>query len=216
MPYSIYPLFLHDALPICTRFSMTLAKACSASSSLKTSTLGRTPVRVLKRMVSSESIALPLGHPAIVLPLSRPKTETVIGSCGRSEEHTLNSSHLGISYAVLDLPSLPTRRSSDLHAVLHDPRESLLRVLELEDFHLGPHTGQGAKAHGVLRVDRAAARPPGDRLAAQQTEDRDRHRVVREIGRAHSELQSLRHLVCRTRSTLSSYTTLFRSARGSP
>src|SRR5262245_39925272 len=34
---------------------------------------------------------------------------------GRSEEHTLNSSHLGISYAVnLHLHSFPTRRSSDL------------------------------------------------------------------------------------------------------
>jgi hypothetical protein len=46
-----------------TRFSITLANACSACSSLNTFTLGRTLVRALKAIVSSESIALPLGHP---------------------------------------------------------------------------------------------------------------------------------------------------------
>ena len=43
---------------------------------------GRTPVSALKAIASSESIELPLGHPAIVFPLRRPNAETWSGSNG--------------------------------------------------------------------------------------------------------------------------------------
>src|ERR1035438_2077615 len=95
----------------------------------------------------------------------------------------LNSSHLGISYAVFaDLHSFPTRRSSDLGG------------------------GAGIKI------------PPVS-LFFPDAKDRSSARVIRVHDRSEehtSELQSLRHLVCRLRrSSLFPYTTLFRSWRGS-
>src|ERR1035438_6282549 len=102
----------------------------------------------------------------------------------------LNSSHLGISYAVFclkfanhpDLHSFPTRRSSDLDTPSFDP------------YFLGI-TNEG---NIVFQI-------------CDASNDRSEEHT--------SELQSLRHLVCRLlleirqppRSTLFPYTTLFRS-----
>src|ERR1039458_1687636 len=99
----------------------------------------------------------------------------------------LNSSHLGISYAVFCLVvprylhSFPTRRSSDLD--------------DVDDLGSGMQVG---------------------RLARPEREPHRCHRAARSEEHT-SELQSLRHLVCRLLlgspaiSTLFPYTTLFRS-----
>src|SRR5690349_7758854 len=127
----------------------------------------------------------------------------------------LNSSHVEISYAVFhrDLPSFPTRRSSDLHR--HRTR---------------PPWGRAAARHGTSRCAprrrstcRPLPRPSPPRASAPGEADRPcsarrrRSSCGRERRRSEehtSELQSRRDLVCRLppRPPLFPYTTLFRSS----
>src|SRR5262245_16520356 len=141
----------------------------------------------------------------------------------RSEEHRLNSSHLGISYAVFcfsahnpDLHPFPTRRSSDLppEAPASAGQRGLLSGGTGRQ--RGTLLGEPLRAPSDDRQNRA-----GRRHAAQPPAGAGGTGPARrlEIGRAPSELQSLRHLVCRLlllrsqpRSTPFPYTTLFRSA----
>src|SRR5438045_2504734 len=131
----------------------------------------------------------------------------------------LNSSHLGISYAVfcslsLALLSFPTRRSSDLgfDFQAYDPPTHRLFLA-----HTGPNPDMMALAHtkfdpqydGNVMVfdtqqDKIVARINVPQISGLRSEEHT------------SELQSLRHLVCRlllslSCSTLFPYTTLFRS-----
>src|SRR5262245_13365730 len=128
----------------------------------------------------------------------------------------LNSSHLGISYAVflLDLFSFPPRRSSDLVALLVADGRARDRVAEL----------RGAPQLVDLAADEVSVLVVGadDVLVdSRGVDDLERVRpgAAAEGGprsEEHtSELQSLRHLVCRLppRSLLVPSTTLFRSCR---
>src|ERR1035441_10692483 len=81
MPCEIYPLSLHDALPICGV---------------------RRPLRLATESAISAS--------GLILA----RAAAYYGHDPDRKSTRLNSSHLGISYAVRDLPSFPTRRSSDL------------------------------------------------------------------------------------------------------
>src|ERR1035441_3135740 len=107
-----------------------------------------------------------------------------VSSSSRSDRKStrLNSSHLGISYAVRCSSSFPTRRSSDLGKGLADGA--------------GGEGGFG----GVLAQH---AFGQGEFFVAFRSEEHT------------SELQSLRHLVCRPVFLLFPYTTLFRSRKGS-
>src|SRR5262245_51448770 len=134
----------------------------------------------------------------------------------------LNSSHLGISYAVFccslpppDLHFFPTRRSSDLQAV-HDARRCVPALDQKVDGaafdvgELGADYLECADAQRFFwirdRLTRDALQTAGNQVEHQRSEEHT------------SELQSLRHLVCRLlllpptpRLTLFPYTTLFRS-----
>src|SRR5205814_3733487 len=89
--------------------------------------------------------------------------------------------------APRDLPSFPTRRSSDLAA---DPgvRAEAVRVLHERRAHAD---GGHRTPHGAVRGRREGpGREPGDRRAGETL------RALRSEEHT-SELQSLRHLVCR-------------------
>src|ERR1035441_9098450 len=116
---------------------------------------------------------------------TRPFSWSTASSIDRKSTR-LNSSHLGISYAVFcdrrDLSSFPTRRSSDLFGdLLHDGLG--------QGFEGARHDQAFFLVHGVLN----------------RSEEHT------------SELQSLRHLVCRLlrppRPIFFPYTPLFRSVR---
>src|SRR5438045_398600 len=126
----------------------------------------------------------------------------------------LNSSHLGISYAVHRvLPPFPTRRSSDLP----EARRRLLPLLHPRGVPVDRRLlrallcGRGGGVHQAAQADRAVRRPGADR-------DHLRPQVAGAFGSTRSEehtseLQSLRHLVCRPpRPPPFPYTTLFRSS----
>src|SRR5262245_48925950 len=112
---STSPLSLHDALPI---FAVTAASSCRSESSL----------RRFRSTLSCESIWSTLlrlcgAVSSCWWSVAISPSSTVTFACRDCEREAardrkstrLNSSHLGISYAVhLDLPSFPTRRSSDL------------------------------------------------------------------------------------------------------
>src|SRR5262245_4709543 len=128
----------------------------------------------------------------------------------------LNSSHLGISYAVTrDLHSFPTRRSSDLDLGIVSIAEGIETPQAAEicrdlGFQLmqGYYFGVPAKGSEWFR-----RRPKGD--AAEKPAEEDAAAQPARSEEHTSELQSLRHLVCRhPRSTLVPYTTLFRSRLG--
>src|SRR5262245_17857641 len=135
-------------------------------------------------------------------------------TCSDRKSTRLNSSHLGISYAVFrrSLPSFPTRRSSDLDlgsgcgAGGGGPRLcSSLAALALPAFALDLQGAPGTPALIAIggqdvptSVGPCTIRPSLDVLRSEEHT---------------SELQSLRHLVCRLPplSPLFPYTTLFRS-----
>src|SRR5262245_4584338 len=126
----------------------------------------------------------------------------------------LNSSHLGISYAVtLVLHPFPTRRSSDLrflHLVAGAAALSFI-LLTLSDQSAWNQTT------GTIRI--VVPFPPGGsadilaRLLGEQINKANGPTIVIRSEEHTSELQSLRHLVCRhPRSPPFPYTTLFRSS----
>src|SRR5690242_15026098 len=151
--------------------------------------------------------------PASARPPSESYAWPVAMSRADRKSTRLNSSHMSISYAVpRDLPSFPTRRSSDLVGVgvlLHDALVGLrvagVAVVRADD--------RGELCGTLVRRTRhQGADGAGERAAAVG--------VVRVAGRHEqgrseehtSELQSHVNLVCRpTRSPLFPYTTLFRS-----
>src|SRR5262245_59448646 len=151
-------------------------------------------------------------------PAAREESDLPIGQLrwGPDRKSTrLNSSHLGISYA-LELPPFPTRRSSDLRPLSRAAvRLAVHRAAEHEPALLAlPHPTHG-QALGALPQGRqgvhahcacgAGGERPADRPAALGTRSEEHT----------SELQSLRHLVC-PRTPPFPYTTLFRSSASIP
>src|SRR6266545_5175066 len=63
------------------------------------------------------------------------------------------------------------------HAVRHHLAERLFGLLERDLLDAGANAGERAERHRLLGVDRAAARPPGDRLAREERERRDLERL---------------------------------------
>src|SRR5262245_41717905 len=117
----IYPLSLHDALPILPllpRFSvlrMPTAQRLNCSCASRQSRTSPVPV---------PANTFPAGVAMRTRLLTSPPWRMSLPSLGDRKSTRLNSSHLGISYAVFcssaghrDLPSFPTRRSSDLAVV---------------------------------------------------------------------------------------------------
>src|SRR5262245_2309240 len=110
----------------------------------------------------------------------------------------LNSSHLGISYAVSfhDCPSFPTRRSSDLVR----PEAGVGRVDRLKhEEDIAEHVAGGVKASWRSPSERES-RP--EKHHSPPTAERA-HSAANDVSSGArseehtSELQSLRHLVCR-------------------
>src|SRR5712664_288440 len=64
-------------------------------------------------------------------------------------------------------------------AVLHHPRERLLRLLELEDLDARPDPGEHAEGDRLLGIERAAAGPARDALPAEQRKHREVHGLDR-------------------------------------
>src|SRR5262245_5287584 len=116
MPSSeIYPRSLHDALPI---FAAILSEEREAAQEevgpVKTALVAETGDMAIElelaRTVEQRVVVEALANIA-----DSPDQAVVAPGHGDRKSTRLNSSHLGISYAVLrDLPSFPTRRSSDL------------------------------------------------------------------------------------------------------
>src|SRR5262245_45363228 len=127
----------------------------------------------------------------------------------------LNSSHLGISYAVpRGLHSFPTRRSSDLpvdteevFGVLHEPDQPSGVSIALTH-------GAGSNFEAPLLIRLAQAFAAAGCTVLRYDLPFRRNQKGGRSEEHTSELQSLRHIVCRpTRSPLFPYTTLFRSSR---
>src|SRR5262245_45371529 len=219
MPSSgLYSLSLHDALPISrarelarispprcsrtqgSRSSSARRACCGDRCSTASHTCSSCAPTILSRPVRSYSS-----------PRSRPATKD-------RKSTRLNSSHLGISYAVLwAVLSFPTRRSSDLARA--GAGEDLAAAL-LEDAGFTIVERQARVLWGPL-LD---GEPHLLELRADYLVETGAELLVAEVktgderSEEHtSELQSLRHLVCRPLGcTLFPYTTLFRSrARGS-
>src|SRR5262245_60309653 len=213
------PLPLHDALPICGcfgEFSSTpiTGRTLTRSILLAAAALGTVNVAPIKRTA--------LNVPQIEMVLIILAIElAIIAALSDRKSTRLNSSHLGISYAVFcshpALPSSPTRRASDLR---------LLRGVQLDPDHrpdadpLHP-AGRRSARYRQRRPDQAdCVERPSNRDGFDHPGDRARHHrgVVRSEEHT-SELQSLRHLVCRLllppRPPLFPYTTRFRSAAAS-
>src|SRR5947208_2615877 len=216
----IYPLSLHDALPIFAATSGWTATSVSGQGSVMNAWYGcalsgsaesTSEISRRRRKSRSSVIATTMARPVFA---RKPKDR---------KSTRLNSSHQIISYAVFclygdhrDLPSFPTRRSSDLR------RDERLD----RDFGLGP----GQRHERVVRLCAVGERRIDERDLAAEKEveivgDRDDDgaagfRAKAQRSEEHtSELQSPDHLVCRLllvrrppRSTLFPYTTLFRSS----
>src|SRR5262245_48131205 len=219
-PIAVYTLSLHDALPICRRISASSRyEACCISSAAAPIDCRRS-----RRSRSTEIRSTPT--------VGRSRTRAAFrsiapGSPSPSQSDRkstrLNSSHLGISYAVFCfrvshrcLHSFPTRRSSDLQAyfglvalrgMLYFIGGSADRLSSIASLSLDGNTidtdGRAIADAGRIPVDRTWFSVPESIRSEEHT----------------SELQSLRHLVCRlllpclpSLSTLFPYTTLFRSA----
>src|SRR5262245_5402911 len=219
MPSSAVPAFsalsLHDALPISRSSSVIVACAVGAV------VLGWSGF-----FVSSHATAATISDAVRASRTIRFIWHLPFPPSGRSSPSTcrgdrkstrLNSSHLGISYAVFCRPrvlrSFPTRRSSDLEVLVGDRRLCRRR--------------RGAGLVGLLRV---LTRDGRDHQRCGESEQDDPFHLAPTFSafgskfaihlswrsEEHtSELQSLRHLVCRLlpspRSPLFPYTTLFRS-----
>src|SRR5262245_21075635 len=127
----------------------------------------------------------------------------------------LNSSHLGISYAVRrPLPPFPTRRSSDLIEQFQGVRA----VVDRQPPHAveeAGHAFDAAHAPGFHLLERAHEHlVKAQAVGAVFLDDLVGIDDVARSEEHTSELQSLRHLVCRPPPTPPfPYTTLFRSNR---
>src|SRR5437879_3698014 len=215
---AISHLSLHDALPIsfCVASGNRLSSFTAFWSSRPAGTMlpgngSRTncPFPIL-RVVAGSNI-VPKGN-------ERPRASVFEPLCKDRKSTRLNSSHRCISYAVhCDLPSFPTRRSSDLVLRgLGKQAQQFYRVL-VESARRHDVAGKWI-AHELPVSDTArscrieyctqgkrAPKSVGFRTTLQRSEEHT------------SELQSPMYLVCRPlRSPIFPYTTLFRSRSAWP
>src|SRR5260221_7511 len=146
--------------------------------------------------------------PILLLCVARP--ELLEARPRRSEEHSLNSSHLGISYAAFCLLKkiITCRPHSQLLFFFNDTATSEIYPLSLHDAlpisRARPAARRVPRGRALGRADlprparvrrrleQGGADPAPLRRAAGAARG-----ATAEIGRAQSELQSLRHLVCR-------------------
>src|SRR5262245_29528971 len=211
----LYALSLPDALPI-------LAVRGHGGASLVWANIVRSAVRSIGAMlvVSPRDWIQPCriswAKTREILAFGLPNGVATMASFAADRKSTrLNSSHLGISYAVpAAVRPFPTRRSSDLGGAR--PRRRITRVGQHRA--LGGALYRGDAGRVAARLDPALPHQLGEdardsRLRAAQR--RGHHGQLRRRSEEHtSELQSLRHLVCRPRScTPFPYPTLFRSWR---
>src|SRR5262245_45564300 len=204
---------LHDALPISTSPPKS---ACPGVSIILIFTPLYASAMFLARIVMprsrSRSFESRMHSPCNCDSRNRPLWRNRQSTRDRKSTR-LNSSHLGISYAVhLVLHSFPTRRSSDLHlaAEIGVPRR-------VDNIDLHPLVrernvlGENRDAPLSLQIVRVEDALPLQLRFAEQAALAQQ--AVDQRSEEHtSELQSLRHLVCRPpRSALLPYTTLFRS-----
>src|SRR5437773_2065318 len=216
MPSSqIYPLSLHDALPISKRAtSPTSRPRNSLRSGERTSwsaiASGCCPITTIRRAASSSSASIA----GSCRSAAARSSSTPVSATDRKSTR-LNSSHITISYAVLsDLPSFPTRRSSDLEES-YEPNFEATKffaewredVVERHREWMLPHHYDPASGKLKLSIHSWLVQVGGrtilvDACVGNRSEEHT------------SELQSHHDLVCRPlRSTLFPYTTLFRSRR---
>src|SRR5438045_201158 len=208
MPLSIHPLF-----PYTTLFRSVVIKYGGAA--MNDPELREDFARdvVLLKYVGMNPIVVHGGGPEITRYMERLDLPVeFVGGLRVSDEADrkstrLNSSHLGISYAALDPSTLP------LHDALPICRDQVRR--------------RGDERPGAARGLRARRRAPQvrgdepDRRARRRAGDHPLHGAARPAGGVRrrpasqrrgrseehtSELQSLRHLVCRSRSIHSSPT----------
>src|SRR5262245_42727363 len=113
----IYTLSLHDALPISVRVLQPTLRSSACARAGDESSLGDDGAdRAEHRSVAA--VLLEQGADVLRLIAAR-EVDRIAGRDQDRKSTRLNSSHLGISYAVFchrDLHSFPTRRSSDLRA----------------------------------------------------------------------------------------------------
>src|SRR5436853_185160 len=142
MPSSagFFTLSLHDALPI-SAFSIALTRISIGFFLVLIAMMSMAFLTMLVALALA-----PPATPGLIMSSIRRSTMLMVDlrnrPCSDRKSTRLNSSHLGISYAVFCrvLHAFPTRRSSDL-GVLDCSNENLDRVL------LGPDSND---VHGVL------------------------------------------------------------------
>src|SRR5262245_48710728 len=208
-----YTLSLHDALPISPGPSLlmmvTVAAACTEGGATSAVTaVSSSPAASSRPNARWLLMALPRLRGGGCL-------RELGGLADRLDRKStrLNSSHLGISYAVhRHLHSFPTRRSSDLaRPVVVDDGDRRGRVYGRRSHERGHGGEQQSRREQPSECEMAShgATSPSRRWMSS--------RAWRSCGPSRSEehtseLQSLRHLVCRPPTpTLFPYTTLFRS-----
>src|SRR5688572_7369441 len=210
-----YPLSLHDALPICALPHFARAYGVESIALRYFNAAGADPDGDLGEHHDPEVHVIPK---AIDAALGRGSFQLFGDDYDTPEDRKstrLNSSYSQISYAVhRDLPSFPTRRSSDLRAATLRARLrcGVDRAALLQRRRRRPRRRSGrASRPGSARHTQSHRRGAGARVVPAF------RRRLRHAGRSEehtSELQLQSNLVCRPpRPTLFPYTTLFRSAR---
>src|SRR5262245_4846106 len=211
---AIHTLSLHDALPI---FDAVMSK--EVIQAIQSGSLGRIGLSVVYFSSADYGVmSVPVNWMVVQDQASATNFAKALVAARRPsadrKSTRLNSSHLGISYAVAcDSHSFPTRRSSDLRC-RHEQRSDSGDPVGLARTHrpLGR-----LFLECRLRRDERAGELDGRPGSGERDEFRQGAcRGATAVGRSEehtSELQSLRHLVCgRLRFTLFPYTTLFRSS----
>src|SRR5690242_15573853 len=209
----IYPLSLHDALPI---LDNALAATDVQPHLVYGSAVDNQRAVAVRGTFLQNRDYLEFyyqGHYTVVEMEAGPYLDACY-EIGQDRKSTrLNSSHMSISYAVRrDLPSFPTRRSSDLGQRARRDRRAAAPGVRLGGRQ--PASGRGA-GHVPAEPRLPRVLLPGALHGGRDGGGAVPGRVLRDRPRSEehtSELQSHVNLVCRPpRSTLFPYTTLFRS-----
>src|SRR5690242_17589442 len=209
----LYPLSLHDALPI--------SHALRRLSALRGRRHGRVLLARAGRVLAGHQARgghLPWphadhrrrgrGHRAGDSVRDRNRAR------GRDRKSTrLNSSHMSISYAVHPaLPSFPTRRSSDLSCPTAPQRSSRPAARASSSRSSRASTRRSSSSRWTPAVAACRSSAPRARAPCWRLSTRPKPSARARSEEHTSELQSHVNLVCRPpSSTLFPYTTLFRS-----
>src|SRR5438034_1124757 len=214
---AISPPSLHDALPIFSLFSISSATQILDVANLKVARVGHTATELAdgRVLVAGGQNETGMVSDSEIFD-AESKTFSLAAKLDRKSTR-LNSSHTVTSYAVHRyLTSFPTRRSSDLLALLDFFRDADPGRRQPEGCARGTH-GDGTGRRQGARGRRPERNRHGQRLGNLRRREQDVLSRRETRSEEHtSELQSHSDLVCRPPlSHLLPYTTLFRSSRSS-